>query len=326
MSVAPVKELSKRKIRKNKYVAKLQEYLNEYTNVLIIEVDNVGSSQMQKVRLSLRGKAVVLMGKNTLIRKVLRDNIPKNPKLESLLPLIVGNMGFVFTNGSLPEIRKIVLENKVPAAARSGTVAPNDVYVPAGSSGLDPSQTAFFQALNIATKIAKGAIEIINDVHLLKPGDKVSASHVSLLDKLNIKPFSYGCKVTYVYEDGTVYAATIMDMSQDDLLQKFFSGVNKIAALSLAIGFPTLPSLVYNIKGAFVKLLALSLVTEINFAQAQKFKDLLSNPEALAAAQAAAAGGASAAPAAAGGKAEAKKEEKPESDDEDDMDMGDLFG
>lgn len=325
MSAAPVKELSKRKIRKNKYVAKLQECLNEYTNVLIIEVDNVGSSQMQKVRISLRGKAVVLMGKNTLIRKVLRDNIPKNPKLEALLPLIVGNMGFIFSNGNLAEIRKMVLENKVPAAARSGTNAPNDVWVPAGSSGLDPSQTAFFQALNIATKIAKGAIEIINDVHLLKTGDKVTSSHVSLLDKLNIKPFSYGCKVTHVYEDGTVYAANIMDMSQDDLLKKFFLGVNKIAALSLAIGFPTLPSLVYNIKGAFVKLLALSLVTEINFEQAQKFKDLLSNPEALAAAQAAAAG--AAAPAAGGAdKKEAKKEEKPESEDEDDMDMGDLFG
>jgi len=323
MSAPVVKELSKRKIRKNKYVAKLQEYINEYTNVLIIEVDNFGSSQMQKVRISLRGKAVVLMGKNTLIRKVLRDNIPTNPKLEALLPLIIGNMGFVFTNGSLADVRKIVLENKVPASARSGANAPNDVWVPAGSSGLDPSQTAFFQALNIATKIAKGAIEIINDVHLLKTGDRVSASHVSLLDKLNIKPFSYGCKVTYVYEDGTVYAAAVMDMSQDDLLKKFFSGVHKIAALSLAIGFPTLPSLVYNIKGAFVKLLCLSLTTEINFSQAQKFKDLLSNPEALAAAQAAAAG-----PAASSGtaKVEAKKVEAvEESDDDADMDMGSMF-
>jgi len=105
--------------------------------------------------------------------------------------------------------------------------------------------------------------------------------------------------------------------------KKFFSGVHKIAALSLAIGFPTLPSLVYNIKGAFVKLLCLSLTTEINFSQAQKFKDLLSNPEALAAAQAAAAG-----PAASSGtaKVEAKKVEAvEESDDDADMDMGSMF-
>lgn len=95
---------------------------------------------MQKVRIALRGKAVVVMGKNTLIRKIMRDMIEgeKLTKLEALLPLVVGNMGFVFTNHNLPEIRKIILDNKVPAAAKSGSFAPADVYIPPGPTGLDP--------------------------------------------------------------------------------------------------------------------------------------------------------------------------------------------
>jgi large subunit ribosomal protein LP0 len=95
---------------------------------------------MQKVRVALRGKAVVVMGKNTLIRKILRDMIDgeKLAKLEALVPLVVGNMGFVFTNHSLPEIRKIILDNKVPAAAKSGTLAQRDVFIPPGPTGLDP--------------------------------------------------------------------------------------------------------------------------------------------------------------------------------------------
>ncbi len=56
------------------------------------------------------------------------------------------------------------------------------------------------QALNIPTKINKGCVEIVNDVHLIKQSEKVGASEATLLAKLGIKPFSYGLviqKVTY---------------------------------------------------------------------------------------------------------------------------------
>lgn len=296
-----------RKVRKRELAAKLREYVAEYSNVLIVTVDNVGSKQMQQVRVALRGKAVVLMGKNTLVRKVLREEVEKNPKLEALLPFMVGNIGLVFTNGNLSEVRKIIVENKVPAPARVGTLAQNDVTVPAGGTGLDPGQTAFFQTLNIATKIVKGAIEIVNDVVFLKKGEKISASHVALLDKLNIRPFSYGVVVTNVYEDGTVYSADILDMSQADLLDKFLSGVRKVAALSLGMSYPTAASLPYLVSNAFAKLVAISLATDYEFEEAKKFKDFLSNPGAFAAAAPAAAAGGAA--AAAAPEVESEKEE-----------------
>jgi len=313
MSLEPPK--SKRKIRKEKYVAKLNEYLVEYKNIIIVQVDNVGSNQMQKVRVALRGKAVVLMGKNTIIRKIVREHIARNPQLENLLPYVFGNMGFVFTNGDLAAIRKIIMDNKVPAAAKSGSIAPNEVMVPAGSTGMDPGQTAFFQALNIATKIVKGAIEIINPVVLVRPGDKVTASHVALLDKLNIRPFSYGFKVTDVYEDGTVYAAAILDMTQADLLAKFSNGVSKLAAISVAIGFPTLASVPYLLGNAFRKLVAISVATDYTFEESKKFKEYLADPSKFASAAPVAS---AAAPAAAAKEAEKPKEKSEESE----ADMG----
>jgi large subunit ribosomal protein LP0 len=305
--------MSDRRIRKEKFVEKLKAAINEYKNVLIVGVDNVGSNQMQKVRLALRGKAIVLMGKNTLIRKIMRDLIDgeKLTKLEALLPIVVGNMGFVFTNASLPEVRSIILNNKVPAAAKSGTFAPADVFIPPGPTGLDPGQTNFFQALNIGTKIVKGAIEITNEVHLIKKGEKVTMSHVAMLDKMNIRPFFYGFKVTDVYEDGTVYSSDILDMDQNALLGKFFGGVRRLAAISLAIGYPTAASVSHSINFGYKKILALALETEISFEQADKFKEYLKNPGAHAAAAPAAG---AAAPAAAGKAAEKKKSTSEESD------------
>jgi large subunit ribosomal protein LP0 len=313
---------SERKIRKEGLKAKLDKYLVEYKNVLICTVDNVGSHQMQKVRISLRGKGVVLMGKNTICRKAIREHAAENPSLEALLPYVKGNIGFVFTNDDLNAVRKVILENKVPAAAKQGAIAPIEVMVPAGPTGLDPGQTGFFQALNISTKIARGSIEIINPVSLIKPGEKVTASHVALLSKLNINPFFYGIKVTHVYESGSVYEASVLDLTKDDLYAKFFAGVRKIAALSLAIGYPTVASVPHVLGGAFRKLLYIGAASGYEFKEAKAFME--AGPVST---------GGSSAPAATkeaapakGGKTEKVKEPEPEETAEDNMEgLGGMF-
>jgi len=307
---------ARRKVRKSKYSKELLRCLETFKNIVIVNVDNVGSSQMQKVRLALRGKGVLLMGKNTIIRKFIREQVADNPRLESLLPFVFGNIGFVFTNGDLRETRALITSNKVPAAAKTGTVAPNDVHIPAGPTGLDPGQTSFFQALNIATKIEKGAIAIINPVHLIKQNDKVTASHVALLTKLNILPFHFGFKVTDIYEDGVCYKADILDMTPQLLEEKFLNGVSKLAAISLAIGYPTQASLPHLVGNAFKKLMSIALEADLDIKEVAEFKAKLA-AGASAPAAAASTNKAAAAPAAAAAtkKEEAKKEKSAEEED-----------
>lgn len=315
---------SARKIRKEGLKAKLDKYLVEYKNVLICTVDNVGSHQMQKVRISLRGKAVVLMGKNTICRKAIREHMADNQALEALLPYVKGNIGFVFTNGDLNAIRKIVLENKVPAAARQGAIAPIDVIVPPGPTGLDPGQTAFFQTLNIATKIARGSIEIVNQVLLVKAGEKITSSHVALLGKLNINPFFYSIIVTHVYENGSVYEASVLDLTKDDLYAKFFTGVRKIAALSLAIGYPTVASVPHVLGNAFRKLLYIGAASGYEFKEAKAFMEAGASAAAAPAAAAPAAGKDAGKDA---GKGKGKKEEVEEAPpaEEEEAGFGGMF-
>ena len=153
---------------------------------------------MQQIRISLRGHAVVLMGKNTMMRKAIRGHLQTNPELECLLPHIRGNVGFVFTKEDLVSVRDLLLSNKVKAPARAGAIAPLDVEIPAQNTGMGPEKTSFFQALNIPTKITKGTIEIMNTVDLIKTGDKVGMSESTLLTMLGIMPFSYGLVVKKV--------------------------------------------------------------------------------------------------------------------------------
>jgi len=300
--------------KKQAYFGKLVKLVEEYNKIFIVGVDNVGSNHMQKIRQALRGKAIVLMGKNTMIRKALRGYIATNPALEAVIPLVRGNVGFVFVKEDLGTVKKVLLENKVAAPAKAGSIAPCDVIVPAGNTGLEPTMTSFFQALNIQTKISKGQIEITSDVPLIKEGQKVGASEANLLQKLDIKPFKYGLSIKTVYDNGTVYDAKVLDLSDEDIVARFQIGVKNIAALGLQIGYPTIASVPHSLIRGYKNLLAIAVSTDYTFKQAESIKKYLENPSAFAAAAPAAT---SAAPAKGAKEEKPKEEEKKEEEDED---------
>jgi len=320
--------------RKQTYFGKLIDLINKYNQILIVGADNVGSNHMQAIRKSLSGKAEILMGKNTMIRKAIKGQLEKNPGLETLQHWVRGNVGFVFTSADLKEVRDLISGNKLCAPARVGSLAPTDVFLPAGNTALDPSQTNFMQALNIATRINKGTIEIINQVHLIKKGEKVGSSEATLLQKLDIKPFFYGLLPLKVYKDGSVFEPSVLDVTDDDIIAKFSFGVKQLAALSLQINVPTIAAVPHYFASAYKNILAVSIATDYTFKRAEKIKKLLSDPEALAAAMAAASASAApvsnnnAAPAPAAAKTEAKVEKPVEEpkEDEDEGGFGDLFG
>jgi large subunit ribosomal protein LP0 len=306
---------------KSNYFTKVVSYVDEYPKCFIVGADNVGSRQMQQIRISLRGTAVVLMGKNTMMRKAIRGHIENNQNLDKILPHIKGNVGFVFTKGDLNEVRELLLNNKVRAPARPGAIAPCEVVIPAQNTGLGPEKTNFFQALSIPTKISKGTIEIINDVPILRVGDKVGASEATLLNMLNISPFSYGLIIEQVYDSGSIFSPDILDIKPEDLRAKFQQGVANLAAVSLAIGYPTIASAPHSIANGFKNLLALAAVTDVEFKQATTIKEYIKDPSKFAAVAAVAAP--AAAPAAGAKKEEAKKVES-EHESDDDMGFG-LF-
>jgi len=300
--------------RKQAFFGRLIKLLDEYPNIFIVGADNVGSAQMMKIRHALRGKAVLLMGKNTMIRKAIRGHIENNARLEAILPYVRNNVGFVFARDDMPGVAKKLTELKVAAPAKAGTLAPSDVTVPAGPTGMEPTQTSFLQALNIPSKITRGQVEIISDVALIKKGQRVGNSESALLAKLDIKPFSYGLVIKTVYENGSIYDASILEITDEYLLQKFNEGLKRVASVSLALHYPTVASVPHSIVNGYKNVIAIGLATAYSFPKAEAFLKA-----------------ATAAPVAktekvAPAKVEAKKKE-PEPEPEEEGDLGfDMFG
>jgi len=225
----------------------------------------------------------------------------------------------IFTNANLGEIKSVLEDNKIQAPARQGAVAPVDVLISAGNTGLEPTKTSFFQALNIQTKITKGTVEILKDVQIIKKGDKVGSSEATLLQMLGIKPFFYGVAIENVYDNGSVYGAWVLDIKDEDMDAKVGVAIANVAAASLGLGIPTKASYPHLVLNAFKNLLSIAVGTDYEFDEfnGKSLKQsILAGPAAPSASSAPAAGGAA-----------AKKEEKVEEEEEEEGDMGfGLFG
>jgi len=307
--------------RKQDYAARLNKYLDEYGAAMTINVNNVGSKSIATQRKRLRPRGInILMGKNTIIRKVLNlraerleaaGNMVASQQALKMLEMVQGNVGFVFVPSTedVGKIREEITSEQVQTAAKAGVEAPADVVVPAGPTGQDPSQTSFFQALDIPTKINRGQVEIVSDVKLITKGQKVDRSAAELLVMLNIKPFYYGITVHHIFQNGDVFPADVLDISSADIANAFNSAVREVAALCLALNYPTAASVPHSIMDAYKNMLAIGLACkDYSWENLGKVREILADPSAFAAAAAPAASGA--APVAAAAEPEEEEEEE----------------
>ena len=201
---------------------------------------------------------------------------------------------------------------------------------------MEPGKTSFFQALGVPTKIARGTIEITTDLKLVEAGNKVGASEATLLNMLNISPFTYGMGISQVYDQGQTFGPDVLDIEEEQLFTALNSAIKTIATISLAANYPTLPSIIHSLVNSYKKVLAVAIETEYSWPEISDLKDRIANPDAYA----------SSAPAAAAAeegptetKEEEKEEEAEESEDESEYKIsvckettnaqavfGDLFG
>merc|ERR1711977_482972 len=217
-----------------------------------------------------------------MVRRAIKTfiNDGSMPELGRLLPHVRGNVGFVFTNKDLKEIRDKILANRVAAPARAGAVAPGDVYIPAGNTGMEPGKTSFFQALGVPTKIARGTIEITSDLKLMEAGSKVGASEATLLNMLNISPFTYGMGVAQIYDQGQTFDASVLDIEESQLLKAFTSAITTIATISLAVNYPTLPSVMHSLVNSYKNVISAAIEIDYEWDAIHELKDRIANPDA----------------------------------------------
>jgi len=261
--------------RKEVLAEELKEHFETYQTIFVVGVDNVTSNQLHEIRKDLRGDAVVYCGKNTQMRRVIRILEEENPKLEAIRNCCRLNVCLIFTNGDAAQMCKRIQENKLASPAKAGAINQCDVIIPKGMTQLEPTMTNFLQALSISSKITKGLIEILNDEHVLKVGEKCDPGQAALLQKMGITPFEYGLVVQQIYQDGNMFEAAVLAITNEAILESFTQGIKNVTAVALAAGQPCQCSVPYSVLLAFSNLLAVACATEFSFKEAEEIKAYL---------------------------------------------------
>merc|ERR1711915_996756 len=239
------------------------------------------------------------------------------PQLNVVRDQLRLNIGMIFTNGDLSEIKEILDTQVREAPARIGAIAPKEVIIPPGPTGMDPKQTQFFQALSIQTKIVKAQIEIVNPVTIISEGEKITQSQSVLLDRLKIRPFEYKMHIKTIMDNGKLYDAKVLSITEDDVLEAFTGGAGNLTALSLGSGYMIPSAAPHMIINAFKNLAGAAIAADYSFPALDTLK---------AAAKAAPAAGGGGAAAAAGGDDKKEDDKKEEEEEDEDIDMGGMFG
>ena len=178
--------------------------------VMVISVKGLPSAQFQDIKKKLRNKAKVQVIKKSLINFALDAAGVK--ELNDLIPYVEDSTAMLFSDEDAFVISGILADEKSPAKAKAGQIAPFDIEVKAGPTELVPGpDISALSAVGLAPKVENGKIAVMQDKVILKEGKEVTEAIATIMTKLDIIPFEVGIDPIAAYMDGQVYADIKID-------------------------------------------------------------------------------------------------------------------
>lgn len=265
--------------RKKKVLKAFLDCFSKFNQVIMVDLLNISTKQITQIRKMLhKQNGIFLVGKNTIallaIRLLTEDvkepalaelqkNYARIPHLKDIIPKIVEKVAFIFTEKSYIEIKKPIESEIVKVAAKPGILAPDDVWVKAGPTSIDPGKFGDFQRLGIQTKTAKQSLEIQKDAKICTKGELVTETIAAMCRMLNIIPFEYGMKINNVFLDGQFIPREIIDMPSDSITTNFQQIVRQLMAISVEAKLINSLSVPHILSNTFKSVLAIGLEANI---------------------------------------------------------------
>jgi large subunit ribosomal protein L10 len=249
---------------KKEEVKDLIKLIDSHSVVGIVDLLNIPARQMQKMRQSLRGKAIIRMSKKNLIDLAFKDSNNRKENITDLSPFMKGQPAIVFTDLNPFRLFKMLEDSKTPAPAKAGNVADVDIVVPAGDTGFEPGPfLGELQQVGIPAKIDKGKIVVNKDHVIVKAGEEVSKQVATTLSRLDINPMEVGIDLKAAYEEDTVYTSDLLTIDEEQTLLNIKNAFTSAFNLSVNLSIPTTETISAIISTAFNKSLNLAINASI---------------------------------------------------------------
>src|SRR5512136_3081873 len=225
---------------KKEAVANLAKRISKSKVVGIIDVHGVPAPAFQTMRTNLRGKADVVMLKNTLLKIALQEAGKQKKGLDKLAEAVDGQCAVVTSNLNPFKLFKQLDSTKTKMPAKGGEVAPDDIEIKAGETPFKPGPVVGeLQKAGLPAAIEQGKVVIKKDKVLVKKGDKIPRDAALVLSKLEIYPITVGLNLSAAFEEGMIYHKDVLVVDDVKVMGQVRQAASGAFNLSIFIGFPT---------------------------------------------------------------------------------------
>lgn len=220
-------------------VQRIQALFENYSVFAIADLKGLKASQLQVLKKQFKDDIEIHVAKNTLVKLALKNLSDKYNDFDEISNYLSGPNAFVFSKKN-PFFMYLMFEkNKVASAASPGDIAPKDIMVEAGNTGMQPGPIlSKFGIAKIQTKIQDGNVWITKDTVVVEKGQAITTDVADLLSKLGLKPIMVGLKLRIGY-DGGVIPNDILSINLEEYKANVAGAARSAVNLSVNAVFPT---------------------------------------------------------------------------------------
>lgn len=248
---------------KQKEVDEISSLIEGYSVIGILDMHKMPARQLQMIRNKLKGTAVIRMSKKSLIKMALEKSKKKDmKKISEMLDLCGFEPAILATNDNPFKIYKFLKNNRSPASAKSGDKAMNDIVIQKGPTNLPPGPAiSTLQKVGLKASVQGGKIAVLQDKVVCKEGEIINDDLAGVLALLKLEPMEIGLKLSDVYEDGTIYNRSVLDVDTDEYIRMMQECIHHAINLSVNTGYPTKITIEIMLQKAFNESKALCVET-----------------------------------------------------------------
>jgi len=215
--------------------------IESHDSVGVVDIAGIPSRQLQEMRRDLHGDAELRVSRNTLIQRALAE---VDEGLEELEDYVTGQVGLIGTDANPFGLFKQLEASKTSAPINAGEVAPNEIVIPAGDTGVDPGPfLGDLQNVGANARIDGGSIVVEDDSAVLSAGETVSQMLANVLSELEIEPKEVGLDLRAVFADGVLFEPADLELDVEAYRRDVETGVARARNLALNATYPTAATL-----------------------------------------------------------------------------------
>lgn len=221
---------------KENEVEELEELIEENPVIGMINMHKLPAPQLQEIRKDLHGKAKIRMSRKTLMKLALKDSDKED--IRKLKDHMQGESAFIVTSMNPFKLYNYLQKNKSSAPAKPGDIAPNDIVVTEGSTGIDPGPAiGKLQSVGLQTSIQEGKIYVDEDSVVVEEGEEVGREESEALKMLEMEPMEIGLNLKALWEDGVIFDKEKLQINEEEYLEGIKNSWKRSLSLSIAVGY-----------------------------------------------------------------------------------------